>query len=351
MALSGTLREFDLSNIFLLIEQDSKTGHLVVSSEEGRYDVIFKNGQIINTKSENEDIKDFTFKYLESVKRFSSNEIKELNSLFYNNLHLLSHELTSKGYMTPQELTTLVQTSIIDITCNLFTVTDGDYLFEAAPSVDKAQFLNVSVPANFVMLEAARRSDEWVNIGTVITDDTIFASHIHITPDQVHQPMGNFSLYAVSQINGNRTVGEICNSVFFSRFHVFKAIDDALKNGSITLVNTPDMPMRNIKRKVVNKEFKNYSKILLSSAFTSLVVISIFFSAKFLFNDILWKDIREKSYTETHKISIEKTEKKVDNAILLFTLQEGKKPSAYKELVKRGYVTNKDIKLYTRIKK
>jgi hypothetical protein len=346
MALSGSLHEFDLSNIFLLIEQDSKTGKLVVSTDEGRSEVYFKNGQIVNTKTEYENIKDFTYRYLVKVKGYSPREIKELSTAFYNNVHLLSTELVNKGYVTPQEITTLVQTSIIDITCDMFSLTDGDYLFEAFPSVDAEQFLKIAVPANFIMLEAARRSDEWVNIGTVITDDTIFANHMHISPQQVHQPMGNFSLYAVAYIDGNRTVSEICDEVFFSKFHVYKAIDDALKSGNISLINTPDMPTRRIKKTIKSEEFVTTSNVILSSSVTVLIIMVILLISKFVLNDNIWNELKTESKIDNRLREYETAKRNVDSAILLYTLENGVAPKGYKELIKTGYVSAGDVKLY-----
>ncbi len=97
MSFSGSLAEFDISNIFLLIEQDSATGELIIVTTDNRYVISFKNGQLVNARSEHESIRRFTFVYLKEVKGYSAMETKELNTIFHDNCHLLSEELVKKG--------------------------------------------------------------------------------------------------------------------------------------------------------------------------------------------------------------------------------------------------------------
>lgn len=351
MSLSGTLQDFDISNIFLLIEQDSQSGRLVITTSSSKTIIIFKNGMVINVTTDSEDIKEFVYRFLHLVKGYSAMETKELDALFYNNLHLLSDELVRKGYLTNQELTTLVQTSLVDITCGVFSLDNGHYLFETAPSVDEFQYLNIAVPSNFIMLEAARRNDEWVNIGTVINDETIFGGNINISPAQVHQPLSNFTLYTISFIDGKRTVGEICDMVFFSHFHVYKAMDEALRDGKITLINRPDhAPLPSSINKTPKRSSSdavmNNAVVAMSSVATVLLLVGLI-AAGALFNNR--KSITEdklSSKKEARLSNISNAEQRLYDARLLYMAQQGTLPN-YNDstLIEDLYINQTDLEL------
>lgn len=351
MSLSGTLQDFDISNIFLLIEQDSQSGRLIITTSDSKTIIIFKNGMVVNVTTDSEDIKVFLYRFLHLVKGYSKMETKELDALFYNNLHLLSDELVRKGYLTNQELTTIVQTSLVDITCGVFALDHGHYLFEPAPSVDEFQYLNIAVPSNFIMLEAARRNDEWVNIGTVINDETIFGGNINISPSQVHQPLSNFTLYTISFIDGKRTVGEICDMVFFSHFHVYKAMDEALRDGKITLINRPDhaplpssvnkTPKRSSGEAVMNNTVVAISSVLTVLLLVGLVLAGFYFQNRS--SSIINKQIKS---LESKKNSVANAKEKLTSAKLLFMAIEGKEADiSDSTIITKKYTTQEEINL------
>lgn len=350
MSFSGSLAEFDISNIFLLIEQDSATGELIIVTTDNRYVISFKQGQLVNARSEAESIRRFLFIYLMQIKGYSEMEIKELDTIFHNNNHLLSEELLKKGYIDQKEISIIVQSGIIDITSIVFGIKKGNYIFDTKPNMDADQFLSLSIPANFVLLESARKSDEEASIGTIITDETIFDSSIHITPAQVHDPVSNFSLYAVSFVNGARTVADICKSMFFSSCHVYTALDEALKAGKITLLNTPDAPLKPLRQKV-QKENSDNGDIVLASTLTGIAALLIFIAGVLFLRGNIW---REKIYGRreaTHHIEITASEKRVLNAQQLYQGLNYQFPTSFKQIKESGYISERDIELLRMVNK
>lgn len=351
MSLSGTLQDFDISNIFLLIEQDSQSGRLVITTSNTKTIIIFKNGMVINVTTDSEDIKVFVYRFLHLVKGYSTMETKELDALFYNNLHLLSDELVRKGYLTNQELTTIVQTSLVDITCGVFALDNGHYLFETAPSVDEFQYLNIAVPSNFIMLEAARRNDEWVNIGTVINDETIFGGNINISPSQVHQPLSNFTLYTISFIDSKRTVGEICDMVFFSHFHVYKAMDEALRDGKITLINRPDhSPLPSSVNKTPKRSSSdavmNNTVVAIASVVTVFILVALISLGIFTHNTKTTRTLKSRQKTEKNRNRVQVAQDNLYNARLLYMGIKGPLPELTdSQLIADKYTTQEALNL------
>ncbi len=342
MSFSGSLSEFDISNIFLLIEQDSATGELIVVTGDNRYVISFKNGQVVNARSEAESIRRFLFVYLKQVKNYSGMEIKELDTTFHNNNRLLSDELLKKGYLDQKEMAIIVQSGIIDITSIVFSIKKGNYIFDTKPNMDADQFLTLAIPANFVLLESARKTDEEGNIGSIITADSIFESAMSIHPEQVHDPVTNFSLYVIAHVNGARTTAELCSFMFFSSCHVYTALNEAYRSGKITLVNTPDSTLKPLRQRV-ERQNSDTSSIMIASATTGIISITIFIMGLFLFRGNLWRTMIENQRTVRHQSEVTAAEQKLRNAQLLYQGLNNQFPLSYRQLREAKLLSDKEI--------
>ena len=350
MALSGSLAEFDISNIFLLIEQDGKTGKLIVSTENDRKVVIFKQGQIISTYNEHEDIKEFLFRYLKYVKGISAMEITELNSIYYRNIKLLSDELVSKGYLSAQELTTIVQTALIDLTSDIFSIKHGEYIFDQHPTVDSYQFQNIALPANFIMLEAARRTDEWGGISKEITDKAVFIAAPNaaaLAPPQV-SPIENFGEFALALVNGARTIQEISQLAFFSSFHIYQSFSVAIQAERIRPISQPDIAYLKGLKENAAKHDSNNSHIAFAAIVTVVLALLIVGIGRFVIYDMFLAEKDAYAYQMQDPLAIEEASMKVQAASALFRQQNRRAANGGQELVDSGYVSMRELKLFLR---
>lgn len=347
MSFSGSLSEFDISNIFLLIEQDVSTGELIIVTTDNRYSIFFKNGQLVNAHSEEESIKKFLIVYLRDVKKYSTMELKELDAAFQGNIHLLSEELLKKGYLTQQEFSIIVQSGIIDITSAIFSIKKGNYIFETKPNVDAYQFLSLAIPANFVMLDSARIKDESTEVASIITEESIFESSIHLTPSQVNEPISNFDLYALSYVNGSRTVKEICQKMFFSSRHVYIALNKALQKKQIRLLNSPDAALDPIRKKS-EKDSTDNRDIIISSTITALLSLTMLLGGVFIYHGKVVKDLANKSWKIKKSYEINRAVHNLTNAQQIYQVIYHKEPSGYEALRKEHLLTDKEIGIIIR---
>lgn len=341
MSFNGSLAEFDISNIFLLVEQDSATGELIVVTSDNRYVISFKNGQLINAVCEKESIRNFLFIYLMTVKNYSPMEIKELDTIFHDNNHLLSDELLKKGYLDQKELSIIVQTGIIDITSIVFGIKKGSYIFDTKATMDAEQFLTLAIPANFVLLESARKSDEEGQIGSIITPDAIFGLAANISPELVHDPITSFQLYALSHVDGARTVDEICERMFFSACHVYSVLSEAYRVGRITLLETADQTLSPLKKKVL-KEHSNHGDIVMASTLTGISILIILFVGIIVLRAVVCRSMIEQSNITRNPGSVEFAEQRFENGKLLFQSINNRQPTSFRELQEAGIITLKE---------
>jgi len=206
------------------------------------------------------------------------------------------------------------------------------------------QFLTLAIPANFVLLESARKTDEESNIGSIITDDTIFDSNISITPEQVHDPVTNFALYALSHVNGARTVAEINACVFFSKCHVYTSLNEAYRSGKIILINTPDSTIKPLRQKV-ERQNSDTSTIITSSAITGIISLVILIIGSVVFRGTLWRSVIENQRRIIHQNEIAGAEIKLQNAQAVYQAIYSKFPLSYKQLKETKLLSEQEIQL------
>ena len=135
MAIEGPLRELGIHDVFQLLDLSRKTGVLRVSSElredEGR--VFFDGGRVVQAK-------------------IRSKPSPALDA----------------GAMSRRELERLLRMQVESVVFELMSWQEGYFSFEEQPRERLPRDSRVSVSTESLLMEAARRIDEWSRIAEVI---------------------------------------------------------------------------------------------------------------------------------------------------------------------------------------
>ena len=70
MSLAGNLSDFDISYILQIISQESKSGKLVLVSDETEGYIVFKKGHVISAGTNKQDLQSMLLKYLLKVRKY-----------------------------------------------------------------------------------------------------------------------------------------------------------------------------------------------------------------------------------------------------------------------------------------
>jgi hypothetical protein len=174
MSLTGSLRDFDLSYIFQIVAQESKTGKLVLNSSDKEGYVIFDGGKIVSAGTSDKDIRTVILTYLAAVKLVSAQAVRALANTCKDDIHQLAAESMRLEYISKEELFRLVEISLEDFACGLFVWKQGTYQFNLLPDVSKHCIGTISLSTEAVTMEAARRVDEWERIRPYIGMHSVF---------------------------------------------------------------------------------------------------------------------------------------------------------------------------------
>src|SRR5919107_1683832 len=159
MAIKGSLKEASLPDVLQLLALGMKSGCLSVNHRSNFGYVYFDRGRISYASIVNrrDRLGDILVKSGLLDQAQLDDAIAEQDALRERRLGDI---LVSKGYITREELHRQIRVQIEEAVYFLFTWAQGTFSFEADVRPEEQDFL-VSINPDALMLEGARRVDEW----------------------------------------------------------------------------------------------------------------------------------------------------------------------------------------------
>lgn len=229
MAIKGSLREASLADVCQLLSLGQKSGCLSIADGSRFGQIFFERGRInyariVNRRDRLGDIlvRDGLLAQaqlddvLQRQAREPDRRVGEL--------------LVASGYISRADLTQYIRLQIEEAIYHLFTWSRGNFFFEPDARPDEADIV-VSINPETLLLEAARRVDEWSLIEKKIPSfDLIFdiererllQSGVDLTWEQQQ---------IVEQVDGKRTLQDIVDRTGLVEFTVGKALYGLIQAG------------------------------------------------------------------------------------------------------------------------
>jgi hypothetical protein len=348
MALRGSLREFELADIFQLISHDGKTGQLVLSHNAQEGFVIFSQGSIVAAGNGNQNLQTMLFNYLIQVKRYSEEELNELLYLCQGEMRLFSQELTNRTYVSADELSALVKTGIEDLACSLFLWEDGHYRFDSLDSMDEYIIAGVVFPADAITMEAMRRTDEWKRMRRNLSDDTVFSlspNPSHRTPGaQQSSPLYDPAGYVLSLVDGTSSIAALCERSIFFKYRLYEVLFGLWQDSEIYPLSVKRAPSASARERGGSVRFGQFlaasATLLTVAAWVVLLAVSSFVARRTVFHRII---VARQDLSTTVKSA--QAERKLEIARLQHRAEKGPaKASSVRDLVNEGFLDRSDTR-------
>lgn len=222
MAIRGSLREASLPDVLQLLAMGKKTGCLSVSNQKQFGTIHFEQGRIAHAAIVNrrDRLGDILVKHGLVTPAALEAAIAEQNRQPQRRIGDL---LVAAGHLRPEQLHEYLRHQIEEAVYLLFTWNQGTFTFEPDVRPDP-QDIAVSISPESLLLEGARRVDEWSLIEKKIPSlDIIFSldrehlaeSNVEVTPEQE---------LVIPLIDGRRDVSAIVEESGLDEFQVGKAL-------------------------------------------------------------------------------------------------------------------------------
>ncbi len=241
MAIEGPLRELGIHDVFQLLDLSRKTGELRITSElrhnEGK--VYFEAGGVVyaEIKSNPHPLGTLLLR-AGKIDEVDLNRAREIQ--VRGDRRRLGQILVATGVLTERELTRHVRAQIEEVIFELMNWSEGYFSFVEGPVHDVPADTPVRIPTEALLMEAARRIDEWSLIERKIPN-------LGIVPLLAPAPDGGEGTLdlqppeweVLAAIDGRRDLRAIAMFLARSEFEIAKTVFGLEASGVLALRDGP----------------------------------------------------------------------------------------------------------------
>jgi len=234
MAIEGALQDVSLADICQLLGMGRKTGCLSITDRSNFGYVYFQKGRVIYASVLNR-----RDRLGELLVRNHVITRKDLSAAMDRQAKekgkRLGEILVEVGALSHDDLRRYIQMQVEEAVYHLFTWGQGSFHFDTDQMPDEDGLLLVDIPPEALLMEGARRVDEWSLVEKKIPSfDIVF--QLDTNPDEAE---GDFELTREQKkilpfIDGVRTVHEIMNEAGLVEFDTGKALYGLIQAGFVS---------------------------------------------------------------------------------------------------------------------
>ena len=239
MAIEGPLRELGIHDVFQLLDLSRKTGVLRVRSElrDGEGVVLFDSGKVVRATIR--DRTPPTEHVLLTAGKISEDDLAAAQARKTNGRASadILDLLVEVGAITARELERQLRLQVESVVFELMSWREGFFSFEERAPDDMPTDARVKVSTESLLMEGARRIDEWSRIADKVPSLSVVPTFAPID-DESHAPRLDLLPHeweVLTMIDGDRDLRGIAASLGRSEFEIAKIAYGLVSTGVIAL--------------------------------------------------------------------------------------------------------------------
>ncbi len=233
MGLKGDLATMGLEDIFQWLAVGKKTGILELQGFLHTKRIAFHEGRISGVWSS--DPREYLGQYLLAFNRITEEQLREALATQEDENQLLGRILVSRQLITEAEIRRIVQLKVEESIFDAFLWEIGNFEFhDGAPPPQKSVLLQLDVTG--IVLEGARRVDEWKRIKRVIKGGDAILDAISETIAEM-LPLAADDADLLARLDGNKSIDQLVIEMRATDFKVNKLLFDLHEKGMVRIVH------------------------------------------------------------------------------------------------------------------
>jgi len=234
MGLKGDLATMGLEDIFQWLAVGKKTGILELIGFLHTKRVSFHEGRVTGVWST--DPREYLGQYLLAFSRITEEQLREALAAQEDENQLLGRILISRQLITEAEIRRIVQLKVDESIFDVFLWEVGNFEFhDGAPPPQKAVLLNLDVTG--IVLEGARRMDEWKRIKKIIKGgDAVLDAISEAIAEML--PLAAEDADVLSRLDGIKSVDQLVIEMRATDFKINKLLFDLHEKGMVRVVHS-----------------------------------------------------------------------------------------------------------------
>ncbi len=234
MGLKGDLTTMGLEDIFQWLAVGKKTGVLELKGFLHTKRVFFHDGKVTSVWSS--DPREYLGQYLLAYNRINEEQLREALATQEDENQLLGRILVSRQLITETEIRRIVQLKVEESIYDTFLWEVGSFEFldGQAPSQKTMQ---LSLDVTGIVLEGARRVDEWRRIREVIKGGDAVLTAV---PEAIAEmlPLAPEDADLLGRLDGHKTMDQVVIEMRVPEFKIHKLVFDLHEKGMVRLIRS-----------------------------------------------------------------------------------------------------------------
>lgn len=347
MSLQGNLRDFHVSEILQLLGLQSKTGCLVLQGREGQARFYVLEGRVVSARAPG-DISLLAF--LRRVQRLTEEQVRGIRALQSETRRDVEDIILQGRYMHPENLAECLERHFIEELWRVAHWNDGTYQFQVNEKWPYPPTTRAAVEG--LLMEVARRSDEWTRYQEVLPDDHVVLG-LRDLPDP-EEPFSDEERDLFGLIDGRRTLAEVAASAALTRFELYESLHRMIESGWVEVIGRrepeagtaaiTDGPPAGVEpapprkagrlagRAARSRTMRRFIEQLREAVVILVVAVAVAALAR------LGRNLTERAQTPAQDVFVAAQLRDIRHALELFHRVEGHYPRRLQELVDGGWV-------------
>lgn len=235
--LQGRLSVFRLPEVLTFLSTTRKSGTLTVTHEGDEASLFFDDGALVYAGSNQERFR--LGSILLRKKKMTRNQSERIDALMADEGGRFGEHAIREGVLTETQLRDFLKIQVSEIVYDCFVWDDGTFAFSQDGSHLPQHAVTISVDLANLIMEGARRIDEWEQCVRLLPNKSI-VFRVVTTPRDEKITLTVDEWRILFLINGQRTLEELCHDADDDAFHVYRVIYGLLANKLIEPVPRND---------------------------------------------------------------------------------------------------------------
>jgi hypothetical protein len=231
MAIEGDLSSLNITSVLQLISRERLTGVLKIKKGTEVADVGFIDGDITGAFFELGERVERLETYLVKSGMIGKNLFEMIEDIHHETKRPTMNIIIEDKYLTIEEIERTIKFKIQEVLDELFTWNEGDFKFEEGALIYPKSIIKIRMHTEGVILESARRLDEWPRISKTIPSGEIVYRRVD-RPELKLQPKED-EARILSLIDERRSVDDLIEISGLGKFHTYSCLYHLLSTGQI----------------------------------------------------------------------------------------------------------------------
>ncbi|MGB3340208.1 MAG: DUF4388 domain-containing protein [bacterium] len=253
MPIEGDLKSLNLSSVMQLISQENLTGVLKIKRRNEVVDIGFSTGQVTGAFYEKGEKSERMEKYLVRSGIIGKNVYELVEEIHSETKRPVMNIILEDKYVTRTQVESLIKFKIQEVVDEIFTWNDGAFKFEQNSIIYPKSMIRIRMNTEGLILEAARRFDEWSKISKSITSGDIVFKKVE-RPELKLKPSAEEER-VLSLLNGHRSVDDMIEISGLGKFRTYSFLYRLLSTGQIEMAYAKPTPKKMRQKKVFSIKF------------------------------------------------------------------------------------------------